>query len=260
VTTLDSLRGRRVVVTRPSEDAAELRDRLIAAGAVPLQVPLIAVERAASGADVRLAAQRLHDHWGTRWVAFTSANAVRFVAEAVDRPPDAGEVAAVGERTAAALAARGWHAGLIPPVRSGIGLADAMIDRGLAGARVWLPRGDLADAVVPGALEAAGAIVDAQVVYRTTMPRDAARRLTACGRIDAVILTSDSAVGNLVRAAGGPGHGPLANGTAIVCLGPATAAAARAAGLCVHGVAGAPGAGAMVHALADAFEAHESLR
>lgn len=246
------LAGRRVLVTRATGQSAGLSAGLIVAGAAVVEVPLIAIERVADDAEIRAAHERLRGHSGDRWVVFTSVNAVRVVTSGLVGTGDlAGTgVVAVGERTGAALAAWGRTPDLIPSIELSDGVAAAMIARGVDGSRVWLPRGDLAGHDLPDALRRAGAHVDCQVVYRTTMPADASDRVAAAGHIDAVTLTSASAVAGLIRALAGR---PLDPATIVACIGRMTADAAVSAGFRVDATASSPGCDALVAALAHAF-------
>jgi len=246
-----ALAGRRILVTRTREQAEGLVDGLHAAGARVAVVPLIAtVPVAGPEAIVRIAADAAAAP-APRWVAFTSATAVRLVLGAAGADALSGMlVAAVGPGTAAVLEASGTPADLVAGDHDAAGLAAAMRDRGLAGASVWFPaaegaRGGLADALRHG-----GASVTVQVIYRSVMPASAPERLRAAlaGGIDAITLTSGSTARHLVEAAGAGGLPP---GAVIVCIGEQTADAARRAGLAVRGVAGAPSAEGLIAALIE---------
>ena len=65
--------GRRVLVTRPRQQAADMVHRLIELGAVPFVLPTVEIRDPADWAPVDLALRSLKDY---TWVVFTSANGV----------------------------------------------------------------------------------------------------------------------------------------------------------------------------------------
>src|SRR5919206_3400100 len=104
--------GWRVLVPRTKDQAGEMSDRLRAYGAVPVEVPTIAVEPPRSAAQMDRAIKGLvTGRYG--WIVFTSVNAVKAVREkftelGLDARAFAGvKVACVGESTADAVRAFG---------------------------------------------------------------------------------------------------------------------------------------------------------
>lgn len=105
-----SLRGCRVLVTRPAHQAEALCALIESAGGEPLRLPMIDIVPVA---DPAAAADRLEALRGAdRWI-FSSTNAVREAAR-LARPPWPA-TAAVGQATAAALSALGCPDVLAPP-------------------------------------------------------------------------------------------------------------------------------------------------
>src|ERR1700733_10371666 len=122
--------GWRVLVPRTKEQAAEVSQRLREFGAVPEEVPTIAVEPPRTPQQMERAVKGLVTG-RYQWVAFTSVNAVRAVRErfeeyGLDARAFAGvKVAAVGDATAVALREFGIMADLVPAgEQSAEGLAD----------------------------------------------------------------------------------------------------------------------------------------
>jgi uroporphyrinogen-III synthase len=220
------LRGRTVVVTRAGHQAGALADLLTARGATVLSIPAIAIVPPVGWEAVDAALRDLDRY---DWIVFTSVNAVAAVwrrLKHLDVVLPAGlRTAAVGPATAAALLARGAAAPVIPTRFRGDALAGAM--PGLAGARVVLPRGDLARDATVDALEAAHAVVETLIVYRTVpadlAPADRARLREG---VDAITFTAPSTVRNFVAAMGREASAVL-GGTVVACIGPVTAEAVR---------------------------------
>jgi uroporphyrinogen-III synthase len=243
------LAGRRVLVTRTRDQAEGLVDRLQAAGASVALVPLITTVPTADPEAIARAAAEVAGAPPPQWVAFTSATAVRLVVGAAGVAALAGLlVAAVGPSTAAALEAEGVAVDLVPSEHDADGLAAAMLERGMSGARVWFPSAEGARGKFAESLANGGASVTVQHIYRSVMPASAPQRLRVAfaGGLDAITLTSGSTARNLAIATGPDGLPP---GVVIVCIGEQTAAEAREAGLAVHAVAGDASVEGLVSAL-----------
>jgi uroporphyrinogen III methyltransferase/synthase len=250
--------GWRVLVPRTKEQSGALSARLRSYGAVPEEVPTISVEPPRTPQQMERAIKGLVTG-RYEWVAFTSRNAVKAVREkfeeyGLDARAFSGiKVAAVGEQTAADLAAWGIRADLVPSgEQSARGLLedwppyDEVFD---PINRVFLPRADIATDVLVAGLVNLGWEVDDVTAYRTVRaapPPAPVREAIKGGGFDAVVFTSSSTVRNLVGIAGKP-H---AN-TIIACIGPATAAEAAEHGLRVDVLAPTPSARELADALAD---------
>jgi uroporphyrinogen-III synthase len=245
------LAGRRVLVTRTREQGEGLVDRLHDAGASVLVVPLITITPIADPDAIARAAAEVSAAPAPRWVAFTSATAVRLVLGAIGGSALAGmRIAAVGPSTAAALQAEGAAPDLVAGEHDAAGLAGAMLERGVAGATVWLPVAEAARDEFAQRLRNGGATVRVQHIYRSVMPVCAPEDLRAAlaGGVDAITLTSGSTARHLVDALG---SNPVPEGVVIVCIGEQTAADARAAGLTVAAIAAEASAQGLVRALIE---------
>ena len=267
--------GWRVLVPRTKEQAAGVCEQLRAYGAVPEQVPTIAVEPPRTPQQMERAVRGLVTG-RYQWVGFTSANAVRAIREkfeeyGLDARAFAGvKIAAVGEQTAASLRAFGIAPDLMPEgEQSAEGLAkswpayDDLLD---PINRVLLPRADIATETLVARLTDLGWDAEDVTAYRTVRaapPPAPIREAIKGGGFDAVLFTSSSTVRNLVGIAGKP-HAV----TVIGVIGPQTAKTAAEFGLRVDVSAPKPSVTALVDALAEfgaaqrdaAAEAGEPLR
>jgi uroporphyrinogen III methyltransferase / synthase len=226
------LAGRTVVVTRAGPRAQGLVDRLQRAGARALELPLTRqVDPSDDGAALRAAAEVVGDH---RWIVLTSVNAVeRFMAELRDARALAGVlVAAVGPSTADALRLAGVEPDLVPAEHSARALVEVFpVPEAGGNRRVLFPCADLAPDTVAEGLGEKGWDVRRVEAYRTvplSAPDPALLERVAAA--DALTLTATSSVAAFV-ALRTPGGAPMPVPGHVVCIGPATAAAARAAGL-----------------------------
>ena len=267
--------GWRVLVPRTREQASVVSDRLREYGAVPEEVPTIAVEPPRTPQQMERAIKGLVTG-RYQWVAFTSTNAVKAVREkleeyGLDARAFAGvKVAAVGEQTSAALLDFGIRPDLVPDgQQSAEGLANAwpMYDDLLDPInRVLLPRADIATETLVARLTELGWEAEDVTAYRTVRaapPPAPIREAIKGGGFDAVLFTSSSTVRNLVGIAGKP-HAV----TVIGVIGPQTAKTASDFGLRVDVTSPRPSVTALVDALAEfgaaqrdaAAEAGEPLR
>lgn len=216
------LAGRKVVVTRAAEQANDLADLLRAAGAVPVVVPLIEIA-AEPGAAAALAAEN-PDRF--EWLVVTSPNGAQAYTAAQRHAPPA--VAAVGATTAAALAAAGVHATLVPAVQRAEGLLEEFPS---GDGRVLLVQAVAAERTLADGLVAKGWQVTTITPYRSRPTRLSAGQQLAALSADAVLFASGSAARAWVDVFG-DSTPPI-----VVAMGPRTAAAVTDAGLKVSVVA-----------------------
>ena len=232
------LYGWKVLVPRTKEQAGAMSERLRGYGAIPCEVPTIAVEPPRTPAQMERAIKGLVDG-RYAWVVFTSVNAVRavwekFAEHGLDARHFGGvKIACIGEATAAAVRDFGIQPELVPAgEQSSEGLLaefsphDEVLD---PVGRVLLPRADIATETLAAGLTERGWEVDDVTAYRTVRaapPPAEIRDAIKSGGFDAVLFTSSSTVRNLVGIAGKP-H----TRTVVAVIGPKTADTAVEFGL-----------------------------
>ena len=250
--------GWRVLVPRTKDQAGPLTTRLRGYGAVPEEVPTISVEPPRNPQQMDKAVRGLVEG-RYEWIAFTSVNAVKAVREkfeeyGLDARAFSGlKIAAVGDKTAGAIADWGLRADLVPSgEQSAAGLLadwpeyDDVLD---PINRVFLPRADIATENLVAGLIDLGWECDDVTAYRTvraTPPPAPTRDAIKSGKFDAVVFTTSSTVRNLVGIAGKPHPS-----TVIAVIGPATAKTAEEHGLRVDVLSPKPDVDVLVDALAD---------
>jgi uroporphyrinogen III methyltransferase/synthase len=253
-----ALYGWTVLVPRTKEQAGDMSDRLIAHGALPIEVPTIAVEPPRSPAQMERAVKGLVDG-RYQWVVFTSTNAVRAVWEkfaefGLDARAFSGvKIACVGEATADRVRAFGISPELVPSgEQSSLGLLDEFPEYDSIFDpvnRVLLPRADIATETLAEGLRERGWEIEDVTAYRTVRaapPAAETREMIKTGGFDAVCFTSSSTVRNLVGIAGKP-HAR----TIVACIGPKTAETAAEFGLRVDVQPETAAVGPLVDALAE---------
>ncbi|SDU61880.1 uroporphyrinogen-III synthase [Gordonia westfalica] len=233
-----SLYGWTVLVPRTKDQAGDMSDRLVSHGAMPKEVPTIAVEPPRSPAQMERAVKGLVDG-RYQWVVFTSTNSVRAVWEkfaefGLDARAFSGvKIACVGEATAEKVRSFGINPELVPSgEQSSLGLLDEFPpydDVFDPVNRILLPRADIATETLSEGLRDRGWEIDDVTAYRTVRaapPPAETREMIKTGGFDAVCFTSSSTVRNLVGIAGKP-HAR----TIVACIGPKTAETATEFGL-----------------------------
>jgi uroporphyrinogen-III synthase len=240
------LSGRRVVVTRPEEQAEGLCSRLRALGAEPVEFPVIAIAPPETGGPLDQAIARLSSY---DWLIFTSVNGVEYfwarleALEALAAGPaqfaaakvaaiGPAKVAAIGPATATALRQRGVQVCLVPAEYRAEAILDEIGD--VAGQTILLPRADIARPALADGLRGKGAQVDEVPAYRTVPAIPAAAAFDALrAGVDVITFTSSSTVHSFVAQTAGLSYGD----PRVACIGPVTATTARELGLRVDVVA-----------------------
>lgn len=168
------LAGVRVVVTRAAHQAEATRRAFEAAGARVELLPLLEV---VAPEDPEPFQRAVADLGSFDWVAVTSPNGARALADAVDGEwPTAVRVASVGGATSRALEARGLAVHREAELSRAEGLAAALGDEARAGERFLLPQAADARAVLAERLAAEGGWVTAVHAYAKRTPPDTRSR------------------------------------------------------------------------------------
>jgi hydroxymethylbilane synthase len=250
------LSGKRVVVTRPRLQNAEIIEMLERQGAEAVEIPVVRTV----GLDEGSAVDEVLDHLARfDWIVFTSRNAVEQFSAAAKRRgvvlgDYAGKVAAVGPSTAAAMAAAGLGADLVARGQTGRSVAEEMVFE--RGDKVLHPCAKDRVGELHEVLSERGAEVTEISIYRTeSLPIDANGLSELQAGVDWVLFTSGSTVRGFVdgvRAAGGEAL-LFGEGCRIryACIGPTTAKAARDIGLLPVVVADSHTADGLVAAMID---------
>lgn len=242
------LEGKRVMLTRSSEQAGQWRPRLEALGAQVLELPLITVQRAVDE-------QRLREVFDTlatyEWMVFTSANGVRFFMELfLERFNDIraigpARMACVGKATAQVLEAYHLAVDLMPQEALAEALGEALVATGsLDSANVLVVTGNRNRELLPVILEEKGrAIVDTLGVYETCFAdlehSSVAREFREEGA-DVVLFSSASTAESFAAQAEHLQLEPSACVPKTCSIGPQTSAAMRAKGMPVDAEASVP--------------------
>jgi uroporphyrinogen III methyltransferase/synthase len=196
--------GKRILVTRPRDQADALVGPLSELGAEVLTQPAIEISPPGDWGPVDAALGEL-DHYD--WLVFSSANGVGFLLDRLgDRHGDLRKLgpvklAAIGPGTAEELARYRLRADLVPADYRAESLAAALAPEA-RGRRFLLARASRGREVLAEQLAAAGGMVTQAVVYRSTDIETADPEIVealAAGRIDWITVTSSAIARSLAR-------------------------------------------------------------
>lgn len=190
--------GKKVLVTRAKEQAAEFSAKLRALGAEAVECPVIRIERRTVLPQLEefLSGEQSYD-----WLVFTSVNGVKaFFAALFARKKDVRvigcvKIAAIGAATARALREYGLIADIIPAVYRAEELAEALAGVLSPGERVLLPRAFHTRPVLTERIRAAKCTAVELPLYDTITETENREKLTnLLPQMDYITFASSSAV------------------------------------------------------------------
>ena len=247
--------GRRIVVTRATQQAQALSIKLREAGADVIEMPSTQIARL----DLAPLREAIRDVSRFNWLVLTSQNAVaifweQLLGEGRDARALAGlKVAAVGPATTGALLEHGIAVDLIPSRFVAEGLLEMMRERDdVRGSRVLYVTAEGSRDVLRKGLEEIGAEVVVIEAYRSIVDGRGAERLARAiesGKVDLATFTSGSSVRGYVDAVGED----LAQRVPAASIGAQTSDALREAGIEVKVEAQEATIDSLVSAVLSAF-------
>lgn len=197
--------SKKIIVTRTREQASELVAGLEEYGANCLECSTIHIKQADSYDVLDDELERLKEY---HWILFTSLNGVKYFFERLYskgmdardlRGPD---LAVVGKSTADYLLRYGLNADLIPSTFTGEGLAEALLDQGVEGRNILIPRALHGREILPETLRGAGAQVTVAPVYKNCPAegdKESLRKELETGGVEMITFTSSSTVRNFLE-------------------------------------------------------------
>jgi uroporphyrinogen III methyltransferase/synthase len=207
--------GKKIIVTRARDQAADFIARLHSLGAETIEFPSIQIDPL----PWHLQGLDTYD-----WVVFTSVNGVRHFFDRIDDVREIkGKICAIGPTTRAAIEALRLKVDLIGDEYIAESLLKAFEAHDVSGKRILIARAEAARDVLPEGLRQRGAHVEVLPVYRTVAPAQAHIPEGA----DWITFTSSSTVTNTVKALGIDKLREIK----IASIGPVTSATVRILGL-----------------------------
>jgi len=257
--------GRRILVTRAKEQASKLAEALEDLGAGVIEFPTIKtvppksfekldeaiakIEAKDEGRKTRDQGQETKDQGrrakkpasdlrpttfqpGYDWIIFTSANGVKFF---FDRLKALGKdirclhgikLATVGPATSKRLEDAGLSPDYEPQEYRGEGLIAGFRNIDLKGARILIPRAEVAREILPEELSRLGADVTVAPAYRTVpadVPGEEIKKAIQEQKVDVITFTSGSTAKNFVKLLPGIDLKQALEKTLVACIGPIAA-------------------------------------
>ncbi len=258
---MPGLDAKRVLITRPRDQADEFANLLREQGAIPILLPVIEIQSLADSSQLDRALRNLELY---DWLILTSVNGVQAVWDRLaalgivfpdpSRLSHLPRIAAIGPKTAGALERRGVVPDFVPETYVAEAIFPGLGDLGTR--RVLLPRADSARTTLAELIQAAGGFPEQIVAYRTvpTPPDPEGLRALRQG-VDILTFTSASTVRQFAELVGSIGLDPtmMPGNPVVACIGPITARAAVDAGLSVSIQAKDYTIEGLVHALLGYF-------
>lgn len=196
-----SLKGLRVLVTRPAHQAESLCQRLKEYGAEAIRFPLLEIEDPVDPAALERMADHLQDF---DWAIFVSANAVQRALSALLASrawPVTVRIAVVGKSSAAALQSFGLTAEACPEQQfDSEGLLALPQMQQVAGLRMVIFRGNGGRGILANTLRSRGADVNYVECYQRVKPAVDSHKPDQLGKItgaDVVLINSADSLKNL---------------------------------------------------------------
>ena len=252
--------GKRIAITRTSEQAGVLREQLTALGAGVIEVATIEIRDPASWEPLDSAIRRLEEF---DYLLVTSANGVRsFLRRLEAAGRDVRDlkgliIGAIGPATAAEFKKSDVKVDVVPREYSAEGLLEALSNRDLRGKAFLIPRAKVARDIVPRILTEKGGCVEVVEAYETLVPQFSAGELQRLltPPPDVIAFTSSSTANNFAKLAGEQHVSELLRGVAIASIGPITSETIRKLGLLVTIEARESTMPGLVRAIEDHFKA-----
>jgi uroporphyrinogen III methyltransferase / synthase len=226
------LSGKTIVVTRALTQARNLSDGLEKLGAKIVVFPTI---------DIRLLIDTIPVGIDkVDWIVFTSANGVRGLhasvrAENLMQKFPRSRICCVGPGTESMAKKAGLNADLLPDIYTAGDVFGALeeVEGNLAGKKILLPRGNIANPNLRDSLVKAGVDVKTLIVYETECPPKDDDSVTTMldAKPDMVTFTSASTARNFATLVGKEQLGLLKGNSTFASIGPQTSKAAVAKGM-----------------------------
>jgi uroporphyrinogen-III synthase len=193
--TKPSLDGLRVLITRPQQQAKDLREMVRNAGGVAILFPVIDIKPIATQnwSNITLTEQDM--------IIFVSRNAVSFfIAGKQDDLPDHIQLVAVGAATAMCMREHGLRVDIQSPAPAGSESLLAMSAlKNVKDKKVLIVRGQGGRELLADTLTARGAKIDYIEIYQRSLPTPSGEQIDQATTADCIMITSVAGLDNLSK-------------------------------------------------------------
>ena len=235
MTSLPPLQNKTVLVPRERKQAKFFSQIVVKYGGIPIESPLLAFRSREISTEMELILQKMNQY---DWIIFTSQVTVEtFLSYGMTEAPDAPRVAAIGEKTAQALRKKGVQVAFVPSKFVAESFVTDFAPFIHKGARILIPKGNLARDYISSELTKIGAVVDEIIVYETYFPEESKGKLAALlsmHKLDIIPFTSPSTVDHFMEMVNENNLFQDLKSCTFACIGPVAKARAESFGLPVH--------------------------
>ncbi|MED1861844.1 uroporphyrinogen-III synthase [Fictibacillus nanhaiensis] len=221
-TFIGPLAGKRILVTRPKEQAEPLISLIQEKGGIPLSFPIVSIKGVRNDGSQSL----LKNLSSYQWIVFTSKNGVDYFFDLIQDSAASlknTKFAAVGDKTAESLSKRGVTSILVPEHFHAESLVKTLKKHVLSHERILFPKGNLAPSFIKEELKDT-AVVEELVVYKTESEDHLDWSIVH--QADCLFFMSPSAVTFLSKEL----NIENVNSKPVICVGPTTKSAAENCG------------------------------
>lgn len=229
--------GKTVLITRARAQASILKEKLEERGAEVMEFPTIAITDPSDYAPLDSQIDNLNIF---NWIIFTSVNGVEYFFKRLFKknkdPRDLKGIliAVIGSATKEKLESFHLKADFMPSDFTTEAIISGLKHKTISGARILLPRSQIADEILSLGLRQLGAEVREVPAYNTVKPQIDIKLLKN-KKIDIVTFTSSSTVNNFISSFSSLKEiKELLPKTKFASIGPVTSKALKCAGLTVH--------------------------
>lgn len=264
---MSALQGKTIVITRPLAQTPELVELLKAHQANPFLFPVIETVMVEDLAPLDKALQEIDSY---DWLIFTSVNAVTFFFKYVEQQSKQNKhamillehlkIAAIGPKTAKALAAQGIQPAAIPEAYVQEDFANCLKQKVKPGEKMLFPKALYTRDILSNQLTSYGVELDEVPVYQTRgVKQDTGMFLEKLREreLDAITFTSSSTVKHFINLFKDEERNELEHyleGLVLASIGPITTRTAREYGLNIQVEAAEYTTAGLVEALADYYQ------
>jgi uroporphyrinogen-III synthase len=230
------LKDKKVLVPRGAGQAKSFSQLVEKYGGISIEIPLIAFRPISLTVQLQRAMSEIYTY---DWIIFTSNVTVEtfFSFYKNKETQSFPKIAVIGRKTEEVLQERGYEAEFVPSAYVTEVFADEFLPIVPSGAKVLIPKGNLAREYISTSLINHGVNVDEIVIYETYMPNESRKKLAKMlseDQIDILMFTSPSTVNHFMSVVKEHNLESHIKRCVISCIGPVTEKRLLAHGLPVH--------------------------
>lgn len=231
--TSQPLRGRKVFIPRGQKQSGLFSKLVEENGGLPLEIPLIEF-RPINEDQLRAVVKNLATY---DWIFFTSKVTVEIFFSYLEEQTTMPKIAVIGSKTEEVIVEKGYKVDFRPNEFVAEGFIREFLPIVKKGAKVLIPKGNLARGYIANCLKANEVEVDEIIVYETYFPEDSKQKLKQLleeGPLDILAFTSPSTIENFMLIVNQYGLHRSIENVLVATIGPVARKKAESFGLKVQ--------------------------